>query len=305
MEDITDAPYRRLCRGFGAELCVTEFVRAEQLISSARPALRKIHLAADDRPTGIQIYGNNADLLLDAARIAAEAEPDFVDVNCGCWAPKVVAGGSGAAWLRDPARMVAMVARIVAEVPLQVTVKTRIGWGPESHMPIVDLARRLEDVGIAGLTIHCRTAAQGHEGFADWSWAQKAQAVVQIPVIVNGDIRSAADAQRALRETGCAAVMIGRKAISDPWIFRECRALLERGEHVPGPTDAERVEVYGKLLLANAELRGEANALNVTRRHLWLLGPLRETWKRPICLAKSLAETLDVLHSIGGMPRAA
>jgi tRNA-dihydrouridine synthase B len=143
MEDVSDAPYRRLCRSLGAELCVTEFVRAEQLIHSARPALRKIHLAADDRPTGIQIYGADADLLLDAARIAAEARPSFLDVNCGCWVPRVVAGGAGAAWLRNPDAMVAMAARIVAAVDLPVTVKTRIGWGPESHMPIVDLARRL------------------------------------------------------------------------------------------------------------------------------------------------------------------
>src|SRR5688572_14189210 len=107
MEDVSDAPYRRLCRGFGAELCVTEFVRAEQLISSARPAIRKITLAADDRPTGIQIYGADADLLLEAAEIAADAAPDFLDINCGCWVPRVVAGGAGAAWLRDPARMVA------------------------------------------------------------------------------------------------------------------------------------------------------------------------------------------------------
>src|ERR1043166_6209543 len=120
--------------------------------------------------------------------------------------------------------MVAMAKMVVSSVALPVTVKTRIGWGPESHMPIVDLARRLEDVGVRALTIHCRTAQQGHDGAADWSWARRAQELVRIPVVVNGDVRSAADVRRALAETGCAAVMIGRQAIEYPWIFREAEA---------------------------------------------------------------------------------
>ena len=158
MEDVSDAPYRQLCRRLGAEVCVTEFVRAEQLISSARPAIRKIHLAADDRPTGIQIYGADADLLLEAALIAAEAKPAFLDINCGCWVPRVARNGAGAGWLRDPEAMVAMASMVVARTALPVTVKTRIGWGDEQHMPIIDLARRLEDAGVRAITLHCRTA---------------------------------------------------------------------------------------------------------------------------------------------------
>jgi tRNA-dihydrouridine synthase B len=160
----------------GAELCVTEFIRAEQLLAGARAARRKVTLAADDRPTAIQIYGANPDLLMEAAMVAADARPAYVDVNCGCWVPRVARGGAGAGWLRDPAKMVAMAAQVVRAVDLPVTVKTRIGWGPESDMPIVDLARRLEDVGVAGLTIHCRTALQGHGGAADWRWAARAAA---------------------------------------------------------------------------------------------------------------------------------
>ena len=128
-----------------------------------------------------------------------------------------------------------MARMVVSMVSLPVTVKTRIGWGPESHMPIVDLARRLEDVGVAAITIHCRTAQQGHGGAADWSWAAKVREVVRIPVLVNGDVRSAADAQRALTETGCAGVMIGRRAIEHPWIFREARALLDHGIFARAP----------------------------------------------------------------------
>ena len=295
MEDVTDVPYRRLCRSLGAVVCVTEFVRAEHLIAGSRLALRKAALPADDQPTAIQIYGADAGLLLEAAEIAAAARPAFVDINCGCWVPRVTRGGAGAGWLRDPGAMVEMARRVVAAVDLPVTVKTRIGWGPESHMPIVDLARRLEDVGVAGLTVHCRTAQMGHEGAADWSWARRAREVVGIPVVVNGDVRSAADAARALAETGCAAAMVGRAAIDHPWVFREARALLERGERLDPPSDDERLAVYAELLRANVAARGEKFGVEVTRRHLGLLGPLRASLRGPLCAAPRLEASLEVL----------
>jgi tRNA-dihydrouridine synthase len=149
-----------------------------------------------------------------------------------------------------------------------VTVKTRIGLGPESHMPIVDLARRLEDAGVAALTIHCRTAQMGHSGAADWSWAARARAAVRIPVIVNGDIRSAEDARRAIDETGCEGVMVGRRAIEHPWIFREARALLDRSEAIAPPTTSERIALCREHLVANVERRGEPFGVHCTRRHL-------------------------------------
>jgi tRNA-dihydrouridine synthase B len=303
MEDVTDAPYRRMCRSLGAVVCVTEFVRAEQLIGDTAIARRKVTLTADDQPTAIQIYGSDANLLLEAARIAARARPAFIDINCGCWVPRIAKGGSGAAWLRDPEAMVAMARRIVAAVDLPVTVKTRIGWGPESHMPIVDLARRLQDAGIAALTIHCRTAEMGHSGAADWRWAARARAAVSIPVVVNGDVRSAADAVRALDETGCAGVMIGRAAIDDPWIFRQARALLDaraghptRSAQPAPPTIAERVQLYRALLAANIASRGERFGVEVTRRHLGVLGPsLRVSLRTPLCRAKTWLEASAVL----------
>ena len=180
MEDVTDAVFRRLCRELGAEFCVTEFVNVEGLLRGCRNAKRKITLAPDDQPTAIQIYGSDPERLAEAATVAEAAGPIALDINCGCWVPKIAGRGAGAGWLRDPDAMVAMAKMVVARVSVPVTVKTRIGWGPESHMPIVDLARRLEDAGVAALTIHCRTAQMGHNGAADWTWAAQALSLIHI-----------------------------------------------------------------------------------------------------------------------------
>jgi tRNA-dihydrouridine synthase len=164
--------------------------------------------------------------------------------------------------------MVAMAKMVVESVSLPVTVKTRIGYGPESHMPIVDLARRLEDVGVAAITIHCRTAQMGHSGAADWTWAAKAREVVTIPVIVNGDVKSGPDAERALTTTGGAGVMVGRRAIEHPWVFREIRAKLDHGIDLAPPTPEERIALCLEHLAANCAARGERFGCHVTRRHL-------------------------------------
>jgi nifR3 family TIM-barrel protein len=268
MEDVTDTVFRRLCRTLGSEIGMTEFVNVEGLLRGCRNAKRKIRLAEDDTLTAIQIYGADPERLAEAARFAEEAEPFFLDINCGCWVPKICGRGAGAGWLREPEAMVAMAKMVVESVSIPVTVKTRIGLGPESHMPIIDLARRLEDAGVAALTIHCRTANMGHSGAADWTWAARAREVVSIPVIVNGDVKSAADAKRAIDETGCAGVMVGRRAIEHPWIFRECNALLREGKTIAPPTDEERLELCRTHLRANVEERTEPDGVRVTRRHL-------------------------------------
>jgi nifR3 family TIM-barrel protein len=255
-------------------------------------------LEADDQPTAIQIYGSNPERLAEAAHVAEAAGPAFLDINCGCWVPKIAGRGAGAGWLRDPAAMVAMARMVVQGTSLPVTVKTRIGWGPESEMPIVDLARRLEDAGVAALTIHCRTAQMGHNGAADWRWAARAREVVSIPVIVNGDIKSADDADRALRETGCAAVMVGRRAIEHPWIFREARARLDHGVTLAPPTPAERLQLCRDHLKANVATRGEPHGVRVTRRHLsGYLHGLRGAGalRRRLLFCDSLAGCLEIL----------
>ena len=298
MEDVTDAPFRRICRTLGATVCVTEFVGVEQILSDSRLARRRTTLADDDQPTAIQIYGGDPDLLLAAARLVTLARPAFVDLNCGCWVPSVVARNAGAAWLRDPAAMVEMTRRITSAIALPVTVKTRIGWGPESHMPIVDLARRLEDVGVAALTIHCRTAAMGHRGPADWSWARRAREAVAIPVIVNGDVRTASDAVRAIDETGCAGVMVGRAAIEHPWIFREARARLA-GAWVAPPDDDERRAVYRAVVEGSVAARGERAGMASAKRHLNMLGPLAPDLRPRLVRARTLAEALGPLGPLG------
>ena len=295
MEDVTDAAFRRICRTLGAVVCVTEFVGVEQVLADSRLARRRATLADDDRPTAIQIYGGDPGLLLAAARRVAEAGPAFVDLNCGCWVPGVVGRNAGAAWLREPAAMVAMARRIASELALPVTVKTRIGWGPESHMPIVELARRLEDAGVAALAIHCRTAAVGHRGPADWSWARRAREAVAIPVIVNGDVQTADDAVRALAETGCAGVMVGRAAIDHPWIFREARARLT-GAAVSPPDDDERRTVYRAVVEASVAARGERAGVASAKRHVKLLGPLAPALRPRLLRARTLAEALAPLQ---------
>jgi tRNA-dihydrouridine synthase B len=268
MEDVSDPVFRRLCRSVGAELCVTEFINVDALHHGCQKALRKLELAPEDQPTGIQIYGSDPAALMEAARVAEAAKPAFIDLNCGCWIPRIAARGAGAGWLKDPDRMVEMAEQVVRAVSLPVTVKTRIGLGTEDRMPIVELAARLQDVGVKALSLHCRTALMRHDGDADWRWAARAQAAVKMPVLVNGDIKSAADARRALELTGCAGVMIGRGALKYPWVFREARALLDRGEQLPPATREERVAFCRTQLVANVAARGESNGVQCIRRHL-------------------------------------
>lgn len=303
MEDVTDMAFRRVCRRLGAELCVTEFVGAEQIIADSAISRRRATLAPDDTATAIQIYGADPAQLLAAAVIAEKSEPAFVDINCGCWVPAIARRGAGAGWLRDPTAMVEMARAVASAVSLPVTVKTRIGLGPESHMPIVDLARRLEDAGVAAITIHCRTAAMAYDGHADWSWARRAREVVSIPVIVNGDIRTADDVVTALTTTGCAGAMIGRAAITHPWIFREARARLT-GTTIAPPTDDERRAAYRELLEEKVAVAGERAGVAAAKRYVGVLGPLLTTLRLPLVRAKSLAEALVVLETTEYQPAA-
>lgn len=268
MDDVTDQPFRTICRAEGADMAYTEFINVDQLLAGSRGAKRKMNIAADQRPVGIQIYGSDAAHLVDAARIARQADPTVIDINCGCWIPRIARRGAGSAWLRCPADMMAMAERVVQAVDCPVTVKTRLGWGDEvDGPPIVALARSLESVGVAAITLHCRTALQRHEGMAEWIWAARAQQAVGIPIILNGGINTPADAVQALLDTGCAGLMVGRAAIGNPWIFGQIRQVLA-GQPVTVPTQADRLRMLVWHLQAAMHAHGETYGVLSVRKHL-------------------------------------
>jgi nifR3 family TIM-barrel protein len=282
MEDISDIAFRAICRAQGADLTYTEFVNVEGLLHNCRIAARKIALAPGEWPVGIQIYGANPATLVEAAQVAEQRGPTLIDINCGCWVPRIAARGAGSGWLRNLPAMEAMVRAVVRAVAVPVTVKTRIGWG-DGEPPVVEIVRRLEDAGAAAITLHCRTALQRHEGAADWSWAARAQEAVGVPVILNGGVSSAADAVNAFRQTGCAGVMVARAAIGNPWIFAEAAAALAAaglrpaplgvasGDPLPyyaGATPLERLAVCKEHYRLGVDLRGERVGVCATRRHL-------------------------------------
>lgn len=254
MEDVTDPPFRRICRRMGADIVYTEFISSEGLIRDARRSFQKLTVYDDERPVAIQIFGGRPEAMGDSARIAEEAGPDFIDINCGCWVKDVVARSAGAALLRDLPMMRDIVDAVVKGTSLPVTVKTRLGWDRNSVV-ITDVARMLEDVGIAALAIHCRTRDQGHEGEASWEWVTRVKEAVSIPVILNGDVKSPEDVVRAF-DTGADAVMIGRAAIGNPWIFREAARYMESGERIPAPTLEERIATALDHLAMSIEYKG-------------------------------------------------
>lgn len=301
MEELSCAIFRRVCRARGADLCITEFALADALVQGDESALRKITLGPDDTPTAIQIYGANPDRLAEAASIAEAERPAFIDINCGCWVPKVARGGAGAAWLRDPDAMVAMAEMVVRRVSLPVTVKTRLGWGDETELPITTLAQKLQAVGVRAITLHCRTARMGHTGQADWSWARRVREVVDIPVIVNGDVRTANDAQRAIESTGCDGVMIGRRALEHPFVFREARARLDHAPKLAAPSVSERAALCREHLLLLEEAHGPARALRAMGqwfpRYLARL-PAATEWLRELRGCPSIEAVLETLESI-------
>ncbi len=256
MEDISDSPFRRICRRYGADIVYTEFISSDGLVRNAPRSFQKLRIEPDEHPIAVQIFGGDIPTMVEAAQVAVESDPDFLDINCGCWVKNVVARNAGAALLKDPPQMVAMARAIIEAVDVPVTVKTRLGWD-RSSIVICDVARMLEDAGVAALAIHCRTRDMGHSGSADWSWIPRVKEVVSIPVILNGDITSALDVKRAFEETGCDAVMIGRAAIGNPFIFRQAQSLLQRGIVEPPPSPDERIAVCLEHLRLLIEYRGD------------------------------------------------
>lgn len=256
MEDVSDMPFRIICKRLGADIVYTEFISSDGLVRDARRSIEKLTVCDEERPVAIQIFGGHIPTMVEAALRAEAAGPDFIDINCGCWVKNVVARNAGAALLKEPDTMVEMAKALVKACKLPVTLKTRLGWD-RSSIGIVELAQRLEqEAGIAALAVHCRTRDMGHEGEADWSWIPKIKEKVSMPVIVNGDIICPESAKRAFEQTGADAVMIGRAAINNPWVFRQVKTYLQSGHLETEPNIRERVATCLEHLALSIEFKG-------------------------------------------------
>jgi tRNA-dihydrouridine synthase B len=266
MEDVTDLPFRVICKRMGADIVYTEFVNSDGLVRGSKKTEHKMFFREDERPVGIQIYGGDIDAMAGAARMAESFTPDLIDINCGCWVRDVAMRGAGAGLLRDLPKMEKIASTVVNAVNTPVTLKTRLGWDALS-IRIVDVAKMCEAVGIAALTVHCRTRDQGHKGGVDYSWIPKIKEAVSIPVIVNGDIVSPENVKGVFEATGCDAVMIGRGAVLNPWIFRQARHYLDHGELLPEPTVGERVELLKEHLRLSVSYKGERAGVIELRKH--------------------------------------
>lgn len=261
MEDVTDIAFRRICKELGADIVYTEFVNAEGLTRNVKKTHEKAIINEFERPIGIQIYGERIEAMVESAKIVEEQNPDLIDINAGCWVRKIAERGAGAGLMRNPLYLEKMAKEIVNTVKKPVTVKTRIGWDSNS-INILEIAKRLEGVGITGLTIHCRTKVQGHSGEPDWSWINKVKEIVQIPVVLNGGVMTAEDVVQAFDETNTDGVMIARGAIIHPWIFREAKELMNKGSIISQVTFIERIETALKHLKYSIESKeNEKNAI--------------------------------------------
>lgn len=269
MEDVTDPSFRYMCKRFGADVVYTEFVPADGLIRDAAKALKKLEIDEAERPVGIQIYGHLVEPMVEAARMVEAAGPDIIDINFGCPVKKIAGRGAGSGMMRDVPLMVEMTRRIVEAVKKPVTVKTRLGWD-ENTKNIEEIALRLQDVGIAALTIHGRTRSQMYRGEADWTLIGKIKnnPQIRIPIIGNGDVDSGPKAAEMFDRYGVDGVMIGRATYGRPWIFREAKHFIKTGEVLSQPSVMERVEIAKTHLRKSLEIKGDYVGILEMRRHL-------------------------------------
>jgi nifR3 family TIM-barrel protein len=260
MEDVTDLSFRLICKKLGADMVYTEFVNSEGLVRSSERTHAKLKICDDERPVGIQIYGGNIESMVGGAKIAEVENPELIDINAGCWVKDVVNCGAGSALLKDPPYLQKLVKEVVDSVSIPVTVKTRLGWD-EKNILIIDVAKRIEDAGAKAITIHCRTRSMGNRGDVDWSWIPKVKSIINIPVVLNGNVLTANDVKKAFDETGADAVMIARGAIGNPWIFRESKELLSSGSIISHSNVNERVKICLEHLYLSIKLKGERRAV--------------------------------------------
>ena len=268
MEDVSDPPFRYVCKQHGADLMYTEFISSEGLIRDAAKSTQKLDIFEYERPVGIQIFGGEIESMVEATKIASRVNPDLIDINYGCPVKKVVCKGGGAAILTNPKKMVAMTKAIVEATHLPVTVKTRLGWDDQTKN-IVEVAERLQDVGIKALSIHGRTRVQLYKGSADWSLIGdvKNNPRMQIPIFGNGDIDTPEKAWEYKNRYGVDGVMIGRASIGNPWVFREIKHFVKTGQALAGPTLMERLEACKTHFIKSLEWKGPIVGLVEMRRH--------------------------------------
>ena len=267
MDDISDMPFRELCKSFGADLLITEFIASEALNREAEKSYRKMRFTPAQHPIGIQIFGANEEELVQCVDIVEAQQPDFIDINWGCPVRKVAGKGAGSGILKDIPKMLRITEAVVRRAHLPVTVKTRLGYDADDK-PIVELAERLQDVGIAALSIHGRTKTQMYQGSADWTLIGevKNNPRMHIPIFGNGDIVTPQQAVEAKQKYGVDGILIGRGAIGNPWIFEQTQRLL-RGETERPITVQERVDICRRHLLAAVEFKGEHTAMFEMRKH--------------------------------------
>ena len=302
MEDVSDPPFRAVCKDNGADLMFTEFISSEGLIRDAIKSRQKLDIFETARPVGIQIFGGDEEAMAMSTRIVETVNPDLVDINFGCPVKKVVTKGAGAAVLKDLDLMVRLTTAVVKGTNLPVTVKTRLGWDHDS-INIEEVAERLQDVGIQALSIHGRTRCQLYKGEADWSWIARVKnnPRIHIPIFGNGDIDSPEKALEHKNRYGIDGLMIGRAAIGYPWIFNEIKHYFSTGTHLPPPTITQRVEVIRKHLYGSVSWKGNVVGLNEMKRHYanYLKGlPNIKEFRNRLVMLKTVDEINDVLDQV-------
>ena len=302
MEDVSDPPFRYLCKLFGADLVYSEFISSDGLIRDSEKSIKKLDFDAFERPFGVQIFGNAVEPMVAAAKYAATAHPDLIDINFGCPVKKVASKGAGSGIMNDIPKMVAITEAVVKAVDIPVTVKTRLGYD-EAHKEIVDIAERLQDAGIAALTIHGRLRTTKYSEPADWTLigAVKDNPRMHIPIIGNGDVVDGPSAKRYKDTYGVDGLMIGRATYGNPWLFREIRRYLETGEVMPRPDLQERVRVAKIHLERSVDWKGERVAVMEIRKHwsAYFKGfPNFKPFKMRLMEAKTANEVSTILEEI-------
>ena len=305
MEDVSDPPFRALCKKHGADMMYTEFISSEGLIRDAVKSVQKMDIFEYERPIGVQIFGSDEESMVQAAQIIERVKPDLIDINYGCPVKKVACKGAGAGLLQDIPKMVRLTKAVVNAVNVPVTVKTRLGWD-DSTKNIVETAERLQDIGIEALTIHGRTRKQMYKGEADWSLigAVKNNQRMSIPIFGNGDIDSPEKA-RLYRDTyGVDGIMIGRASIGYPWIFNEIKHFLASGEFIAPPTFQERLYAIEEHLNFSIQWKGEKVGIAEMKRHYgnYFKGiPHFKTYKSALVMANELVEVKEIIREIKTM----